>query len=80
MKITEVTGLTFHGSPCTKDCSGHRAGFKWSRARGGAVATGKSQSFVNGTNIAAKQMGKKPPAPTPPPPGNIPPIVAGIKK
>jgi hypothetical protein len=51
--LNESTGLTFMGSPCTKDCSGHQAGYKWSLDRNGRVANGHSQSFNNGTNIAA---------------------------
>ncbi len=51
--LNESTGLTFMGSPCTKDCSGHQAGYKWSLDRGGRVANGHSNSFNNGTNIAA---------------------------
>jgi hypothetical protein len=26
--------LSFLGSPCTKDCSGHRAGYEWSKRKG----------------------------------------------
>jgi hypothetical protein len=47
--------LTFHGSTCTKDCSGHRAGYKWSMDRGGIMdPDSASQSFVNGSNIAVR--------------------------
>lgn len=45
--------LTFLGSPCTKDCSGHRAGYNWSRARGGVRAASWSPSFNNGAALAA---------------------------
>jgi pyrimidine deaminase RibD-like protein len=46
--------LSFLGSPCTKDCSGHRAGYEWSRARGGVTGTSPfSPSFNNGANLAA---------------------------
>lgn len=44
--------LTFMGSPCTKDCSGHKAGYKWSLDHNGAGAQTPSQSFNNGTTIA----------------------------
>ena len=45
--------LTFHGSQCTKDCSGHKAGFDWNKRRGGvSPCDGSSQSFNNGCNIA----------------------------
>ena len=45
--------LTFKGSPCTKDCSGHRAGYEWSQRRGGVDAASWSRSFNNGAAIAA---------------------------
>lgn len=45
--------LTFMGlSPCTKDCSGHRAGYRWSKARGGVSAASWSNSFNKGAEIA----------------------------
>jgi pyrimidine deaminase RibD-like protein len=44
--------LAFLGSPCTKDCSGHRAGYAWSQARAGAkVPNSWSQSFNNGAEL-----------------------------
>jgi methyl coenzyme M reductase subunit C len=46
--------LDFMGmSQCTKDCSGHRAGYEWSRARGRRTATSWSPSFNRGAQIAA---------------------------
>lgn len=57
--LNESTGLTFMGSPCTKDCSGHQAGYKWSLDRNGRVANGHSNSFNNGTNIAADVSKKR---------------------
>lgn len=57
--LNESTGLTFMGSPCTKDCSGHQAGYKWSLERNGRVANGHSNSFNNGTNIAADVSKKR---------------------
>jgi pyrimidine deaminase RibD-like protein len=46
--------LSFLGSPCTRDCSGHRAGYEWSKARGGVAGTSPfSPSFNNGANLAA---------------------------
>ena len=56
--ITEATGLTFKGSPCTKDCSGHEAGYKWSRHRGGVTAMSRSPSFDKGAAIAASELHK----------------------
>ena len=54
MRISEV--LKFHGSPCTKDCSGHIAGYKWSMANKGSVTSTPSASFDNGTTIASDQV------------------------
>jgi len=49
----QLRELSFLGSPCTKDCSGHRAGYKWSKDRGGVSAASWSQSFNNGAELAA---------------------------
>ena len=44
--------LNFLGSPCTKDCSGHRAGYAWSKARAGAkIPMSRSPSFNNGAAL-----------------------------
>jgi pyrimidine deaminase RibD-like protein len=44
--------LSFLGSPCTKDCSGHRAGYAWSKSKGGQVAKSPfSPSFNNGSQL-----------------------------
>jgi len=43
--------LTFKGSPCTVDCSGHRAGYDWSRRKGMRVPNSWSQSFNNGAAL-----------------------------
>jgi pyrimidine deaminase RibD-like protein len=44
--------LEFLGSPCTKDCSGHRAGYAWSQSKGGQVAQSPfSPSFNNGSQL-----------------------------
>ena len=49
----QLDELTFMGmSPCTKDCSGHRAGYKWSKARGGVSTASQSNSFNKGAEIA----------------------------
>lgn len=45
--------LRFLGSPCTKDCSGHMAGYNWSAKHGNAVANSWSPSFNNGTRLRA---------------------------
>lgn len=48
----ELTELSFLGSPCTKDCSGHRAGYAWSQGRGGRVANSPfSPSFNKGSQL-----------------------------
>ena len=47
--------LTFHGSKCTKDCSGHRAGWQWARAKQATSSASHSQSFNNGANINIHQ-------------------------
>jgi hypothetical protein len=35
MKSNEILkeGLMYKGYPCTKDCSGHMAGYAWAKAR-----------------------------------------------
>jgi pyrimidine deaminase RibD-like protein len=48
----ELNELSFLGSPCTKDCSGHRAGYAWSQSKGGRVANSPfSPSFNNGSQL-----------------------------
>ena len=48
----ELNELNFLGSPCTKDCSGHRAGYAWSRARAGAkIPMSRSPSFNKGAAL-----------------------------
>jgi hypothetical protein len=45
--------LLFRGSQCTRDCSGHKAGYAWSELRGGVLNPwSPSPSFVKGSNIA----------------------------
>lgn len=44
--------LSFMGSQCTKDCSGHRAGYEWYKRKGYEPASW-SNSFNNGAAIAA---------------------------
>lgn len=48
----QLDELSFMGSQCTKDCSGHRAGYKWYKRRGYEPASW-SRSFNNGAAIAA---------------------------
>lgn len=48
----ELNELTFLGSQCTKDCSGHRAGYAWSKRKGGRVANSPwSPSFNKGSQL-----------------------------
>ena len=50
----QLDELDFMGmSKCTKDCSGRRAGYAWSKQRGGAHAASWSPSFNKGAEIAA---------------------------
>ena len=48
----QLDELNFLGSPCTKDCSGHRAGYAWSK-RKQRVPYSHSQSFNNGAALQA---------------------------
>lgn len=46
--------LTFLGSQCTKDCSGHRAGYEWSARNGNRTGNSPySPSFNKGANLRA---------------------------
>lgn len=57
----QLQELSFHGSKCTKDCSGHRAGYKWSLDRGGVEnPASNSQSFINGSNIGVRMLNARP--------------------
>lgn len=47
----QLNELYFMGSPCTKDCSGHRAGYEWSRRKGGRIPNSWSPSFNKGAAI-----------------------------
>jgi pyrimidine deaminase RibD-like protein len=48
----QLDELSFLGSQCTKDCSGHRAGYAWSQSKGGRVAQSPfSPSFNNGSQL-----------------------------
>ena len=49
---TKLDELSFLGSPCTQDCSGHRAGYAWSQSKGGRVAQSPfSPSFNKGSQL-----------------------------
>lgn len=64
MRIKEIINeLSFYGRPCTKDCSGHKAGWEWERKHNtGQKQATPSNSFNNGTDIAISQakQGKRP--------------------
>lgn len=47
--------LSFYGSSCTKDCSGHDAGWKWRRNNPNAVVQSPSPSFISGTVVRDMQ-------------------------
>lgn len=48
----DLKELNFLGSTCTRDCSGHRAGYAWSQARGGVkVPNSWSPSFNKGAKL-----------------------------
>ena len=57
-KTTEeqLDELQFLGSPCTRDCSGHRAGYEWSIRKGGRIPNSRSPSFDKGA--ALQRAGK----------------------
>jgi hypothetical protein len=44
----QLNELMFKGSVCTKDCSGHTAGYNWSQRKGGVDAASWSPSFNKG--------------------------------
>jgi hypothetical protein len=53
VKEEQLDELQFLGSECTKDCSGHRAGYNWSRAQGGVDGMSPwSPSFNKGAALA----------------------------
>lgn len=57
MKINEVLAeLSFHGRKCTKDCSGHSAGYAWAAQHPGAQGTSSSKSFNGGVEVRADQV------------------------
>jgi hypothetical protein len=49
----QLDELSFLGSECTKDCSGHRAGYDWSKRQGLRQANSWSPSFNKGAGLAA---------------------------
>lgn len=57
MRVNEIlTELTFGGSRCTKDCSGHKAGYRWALRKGATFANSPSPSFNSGVKIGGAQL------------------------
>lgn len=61
MKIQEIIqeAPAFHGRPCTKDCSGNKAGYAWAQKNqisDPAGCAAKSASFAQGCGIAVNQQ------------------------
>jgi hypothetical protein len=54
----ELDELEFMGSTCTKDCSGHKAGYKWSLDRGGRQPN-KGAAIAAKVRMARPQGGGK---------------------
>jgi len=52
IKEQQLDELSFLGSECTKDCSGHRAGYEWSKRKGLRQANSWSPSFNKGAGLA----------------------------
>ena len=58
MRIKEILSeLSFHGRKCTKDCSGHSAGYKWAKEKNASHAChSTNSSFNSGCEIARNQI------------------------
>jgi hypothetical protein len=61
MRLNELlTELTFQGRPCTKDCSGHLAGYQWAMKKAAlGAAQSHSASFNSGAEVADHQKAAK---------------------
>lgn len=53
--LKKLRELTFLGSQCTKDCSGHRAGYQWFQRRRQQPQS-RSPSFNKGAALAAQGL------------------------
>lgn len=51
LESQQLDELQFKGSECTKDCSGHMAGYEWSIRKAGKVPNSYSPSFNKGAAI-----------------------------
>jgi hypothetical protein len=47
----QLDELSFLGSQCTKDCSGHRAGYAWSQINNPTIPNSWSPSFNKGAAL-----------------------------
>ncbi len=60
MKVYEIiTELSFYGRTCTKDCSGHRAGWNWARRKNvdnDTDCASSSNSFSGGCEVHVSQQ------------------------
>lgn len=70
MRIAELlTELSFMGRTCTKDCSGHQAGYEYGLRNGLKAPTNTaSKSFDSGTDLAVIGLKSKKVTPKPQPP------------
>lgn len=53
-----TNATTFHGAPCTDDCSGHEAGYEWAEENGITDPDncgGDSHSFIEGCEAWAEE-------------------------
>ena len=57
MKISDITeALYFHGSRCTVDCGGHKAGYAYANAKPHKSCDSHSPSFTKGCIIGQQHM------------------------
>jgi hypothetical protein len=57
--IPAYSSSTFMGYPCTADCSGHEAGYKWAEEKGiddPDDCGGNSDSFIEGCQAYAEEQ------------------------
>ena len=59
MRISELLEATFQGQTCTKDCSGHNAGYQWAKKHPNRGCDAKSSSFKAGCEIVKAQTANK---------------------
>ena len=59
LSVSVATTQTFHGYPCTVDCSGHEAGYEWADREGiedPDDCGGNSDSFIEGCQAWAEEQ------------------------